>query len=246
MTRKAGSLSRWHTAKTLRWRLRPFSPSRLTRPLRMLFTRMDYNHFKPRWLSNLYNSITVGKYYPEEKHPVSRMLFAIYEPVCNFVLEHRKLTVISALVLMIITVPVYFQLGSEFMPPLNEGTILYMPTTLPGISVTEAANLLQIQDKILMTFPEVERVFGKAGRANTSTDPAPFSMMETTVVLKDKSQWRRGMTWEKLIDEMNEKMQIPGVTNAWTMPIKARIDMLSTGIRTPVGIKIYGPDLNAN
>ena len=129
------------------------------------------------------------------------------------------------------------------MPPLNEGTILYMPTTLPGISVTEAANLLQIQDKILMTFPEVERVFGKAGRANTSTDPAPFSMMETTVMLKDKYQWRQGMTWEKLIDEMNQKMQIPGVTNAWTMPIKARIDMLSTGVRTPVGIKIYGARL---
>ncbi|MGA2914424.1 MAG: CusA/CzcA family heavy metal efflux RND transporter [Sedimentisphaerales bacterium] len=211
---------------------------------RMLFTRMDYRHFKPKWLSNLYNSITVGKYYPEEKHPVSKFLFAIYEPACNFVLEHRKLTIALALILLVITVPVYLKLGSEFMPPLNEGTILYMPTTLPGISVTEAANLLQIQDKILMTFPEVERVFGKAGRANTSTDPAPFSMMETTVILKAKKYWRRGMTWEKLIDEMNQKMQIPGTTNAWTMPIKARIDMLSTGVRTPVGIKIYGPDLN--
>jgi len=211
--------------------------------IRMLFARMDYKHFKPRWLSNIYNAFTVGKYYPEEKHPVSRVLFAVYEPACNFVLEHRKLTIISAVVLMLITVPVYFQLGSEFMPPLNEGTILYMPTTLPGISVTEAANLLQIQDKILMTFPEVERVFGKAGRANSSTDPAPFSMMETTVILKDKSQWRPGLTWEQLIDEMNAEMQIPGVTNAWTMPIKARIDMLSTGVRTPVGIKIYGPNL---
>jgi copper/silver efflux system protein len=211
--------------------------------IRMLFTRMDYKHFKPAWLSKLYNTITVGKYYPEEQHPVSRRLFAIYEPACNFVLEHRKFTIISAIVLMVITVPVYFQLGSEFMPPLNEGTILYMPTTLPGISVTEAANLLQIQDKILTSFPEVERVFGKAGRANTPTDPAPFSMMETTVVLKDKRYWRPGLTWEKLIDEMNAKMQIPGVTNAWTMPIKARIDMLSTGIRTPIGIKIYGADL---
>ncbi len=211
--------------------------------IRMLFTRMDYKHFKPAWLSKLYNSITVGKYYPEEQHPVSRRLFAIYEPACNFVLEHRKFTIISAIVLMAITVPVYFQLGSEFMPPLNEGTILYMPTTLPGISVTEAANLLQIQDKIFMSFPEVERVFGKAGRANTPTDPAPFSMMETTVVLKDKQYWRPGLTWEKLIEEMNTRMQIPGVTNAWTMPIKARIDMLSTGIRTPIGIKIYGADL---
>ncbi|MGD0784864.1 MAG: CusA/CzcA family heavy metal efflux RND transporter [Sedimentisphaerales bacterium] len=212
--------------------------------IRMLFTRMDYRHFKPKWLSDLYNSITVGKYYPEEKHPVSKILFAIYEPACNFVLEHRKATIISALILLVLTVPVYFKLGSEFMPPLNEGTILYMPTTLPGISVTEAAKLLQTQDKILMSFPEVERVFGKAGRAGTSTDPAPFSMMETTVVLKDKKYWRAGLTWEKLIDEMNQKMQIPGTTNAWTMPIKARIDMLSTGVRTPVGIKVYGPDLN--
>ena len=211
--------------------------------IRMLFARMDYKHFKPRWLSNIYNAITVGKYYPEERHPVSKVLFAVYEPVCNFVLEHRRLTIIGAVVLMLITVPVYFQLGSEFMPPLNEGTILYMPTTLPGISVTEAANLLQIQDKILMTFHEVERVFGKAGRANSSTDPAPFSMMETVVMLKSKEQWRPGLTWEQLIDEMNTRMQFPGVTNAWTMPIKARIDMLSTGVRTPVGIKIYGANL---
>jgi Cu(I)/Ag(I) efflux system membrane protein CusA/SilA len=211
--------------------------------IRMLFTRMDYKHFKPAWLSKIYNTMTVGKYYPEEQHPVSKRLFAIYEPACNFVLEHRKFTITCAAILLIATIPVYFQLGSEFMPPLNEGTILYMPTTLPGISVTEAANLLQIQDKIFMTFPEVERVFGKAGRANTSTDPAPFSMMETTVVLKDKRYWSKGMTWEKLIDKMNKAMEIPGVTNAWTMPIKARIDMLSTGIRTPIGIKIYGADL---
>jgi Cu/Ag efflux pump CusA len=141
------------------------------------------------------------------------------------------------------TVPVYFRLGSEFMPPLNEGTILYMPTTLPGLSVTEAAKLLQIQDKILMSVPEVERVFGKAGRAGTSTDPAPFSMMETTAVLKDKEFWRPGLTWDRLIAELDTKMQIPGVTNAWTMPIRARIDMLTTGVRTPVGIKVFGPQL---
>jgi len=211
--------------------------------MRMLFTRMDYKHFKPRWLSNIFNSMTVGKYYPEEKHPVSNVLFRIYEPLCNFVLKHWKLTLISAGLLMLLTIPVYFRLGSEFMPPLNEGTILYMPTTLPGISVTEAQKLLQNQDRILKSFPEVERVFGKAGRADTSTDPAPFSMMETTVVLKDKKFWRKGMTWEKLIDEMDRTIQIPGTTNAWTMPIKARIDMLSTGVRTPVGIKIYGSDL---
>jgi len=212
--------------------------------IRMLFARMDYHEFRPRWLAWLYNTLTVGKYYPEEKHPVSRVLFALYEPPCNFVLNHRRTTIVVALLLMIITVPVYFRLGSEFMPPLNEGTILYMPTTLPGLSVTEAGNLLQIQDKILTSFPEVERVFGKAGRANTSTDPAPFSMMETTVILKDKKDWRPGLTWDQLIDEINAKMQIPGVTNAWTMPIRARIDMLTTGVRTPVGIKIYGPKLD--
>jgi len=211
--------------------------------MRMLFTRMDYHQFKPAWLAKLYNTITVGRYYPEEKHPVSKVLFSVYEPACNWVLEHRTLTILSAVALMAVTMPIYFQLGSEFMPPLNEGTILYMPTTLPGLSVTEAANILQVQDKILKSFPEVERVFGKAGRANTSTDPAPFSMMETTVVLRDKSQWRRGMTWEKLLDEMDKQLQLPGVTNAWTMPIKARTDMLSTGVRTPIGIKVYGPDL---
>jgi Cu(I)/Ag(I) efflux system membrane protein CusA/SilA len=212
--------------------------------IRMLFTRMDYHRFRPRPLAWLYNTVAVGKYHPEEKHPVSRVLFAVYEPVCNFVLNHRWLTVFAAILLMAATVPVYLHLGSEFMPPLNEGSILYMPTTLPGLSVTEAANLLQIQDKILMSVPEVERVFGKAGRAGTSTDPAPFSMMETTVTLKDREQWRPGLTWDRLIQELDAKMQIPGVTNAWTMPIKARIDMLSTGVRTPVGIKIFGPQLS--
>jgi len=233
--------------------------------MRMLFTRMDYKQFKPRWLSNIYNNITVGKYYPEEKHPVSKILFRIYEPVCNFVLKYRKATLIGAGILMLLTVPIYFQLGSEFMPPLNEGTILYMPTTLPGISVTEASRLLQTQDAIIKTIPEVERVFGKAGRAESSTDPAPFSMMETTIVLKPESQWRKvqrwyswmpgflqapfrpiwrdRVTWEDIVNELDRKLQIPGVTNAWTMPIKARIDMLSTGVRTPVGIKIYGSDL---
>jgi Cu(I)/Ag(I) efflux system membrane protein CusA/SilA len=212
--------------------------------IRMLFARMDYRRFRPRPLAWLYNTLTVGKYYPEEKHPVSRVLFAVYEPACRFVLNHRKLTIIGALLLLVATVPVYLGLGSEFMPPLNEGSILYMPTTLPGLSVTEAANLLQVQDKILASLPEVERVFGKAGRANTSTDPAPFSMMETTVILKDKKDWRPGMTWDKLIAELDAKMQIPGVTNAWTMPIRARIDMLTTGVRTPIGIKIFGPKLD--
>lgn len=233
--------------------------------LRMLFTRMDYSHFKPKWLSNIFNSMTIGKYYPEEKHPVSRVLFKIYEPACNFVLRHTKSTIIAALLLIIITIPVYLKLGSEFIPPLNEGTILYMPTTLPGISVTGAQKILQVQDKIFKTIPEVERVFGKAGRAETATDPAPFSMMETTVILKPEKEWRKvkrwyswmpgfmqvpfrpiwsdRITWENIVSEMDKKMQLPGITNAWTMPIKARIDMLSTGIRTPVGIKIFGADL---
>lgn len=233
--------------------------------MRMLFTRMDYKHFRPRWLSNIFNAVTVGKYYPEEKHPVSKILFRIYEPACNFVLKYRKATIIAAAVLVLATVPVYLRLGSEFMPPLNEGTILYMPTTLPGISVTETQKLLQSMDKIIKTVPEVERVFGKAGRAETSTDPAPFSMMETTIVLKSENQWRKvhrwyswmpallqspfrpiwrdRVTWEDIVNELDQKLQIPGVTNAWTMPIKARIDMLSTGVRTPVGIKIYGADL---
>ena len=233
--------------------------------MRMLFTRMDYKHFKPRWLSNLFNAATVGKYYPEERHPISKVLFRIYEPACKFVLKHRKTTIITAGILMLSAIPVYLQLGSEFMPPLNEGTILYMPTTLPGISVTETQKLLQSMDKILKSTPEVERVFGKAGRAETSTDPAPFSMMETTVVLKPENQWRKvhrwyswmpdfmqtpfrpiwrdRITYEDLINDLDQQMQFPGASNAWTMPIKARIDMLSTGVRTPVGIKIYGADL---
>ncbi len=211
--------------------------------VRMLFTRMDDVHFKPKWLSNIVNTVTVGKYYPEDEHPISKRLFRVYEPACRFVLRHRKGTLIAALVLILSTIPIYFKLGSEFMPPLFEGDLLYMPTTLPGISVTEAQKLMQTQDKILKTFPEVERVFGKAGRAETATDPAPFSMMETTVLLKPRTAWRSGLTKEKLIDEMDAALRLPGVTNAWTMPIKNRLDMLSTGIRTPVGVKVLGSDL---
>lgn len=233
--------------------------------LRMMFTRMDYSHFKPRWLSNVWNTVTVGRYYKEDNHPISRGLFKIYEPVCRWVLDHRAITLGGALILMLSTIPVYMKLGSEFMPPLYEGTLLYMPTTLPGLSVTEAQKLLQAQDKILKSFPEVERVFGKSGRAETSTDPAPFSMMETTVMLKPMDQWRAKTRWysnfpefiqtpfrqiwpdhlskDELIDEMDQAMRFPGVTNAWTMPIKGRIDMLTTGVRTPIGIKIFGADL---
>jgi len=234
--------------------------------LRMMFTRMEPFRFRPRPLAWLVNKLAVGTYYPEEKHPISRLLFRLYEPVCRMVLRRPLLTIAAALALVVSTVPIYLRLGSEFMPPLHEGSILYMPTTLPGLSVTEAARLLQTQDKILRSFPEVETVFGKAGRAETSTDPAPLSMMETTVVLKPTEQWRKKPRWysswapsflaralrtawpdhishEELVSEMDQALKIPGTTNAWTMPIKARIDMLSTGVRTPIGIKIFGADV---
>ena len=235
--------------------------------LRMLFTRMDFPTWRPRALSWLVGQVTVGRYYPEERHPISRVLFWFYEPACRAVLRFPKSTIAAALLIVVSTIPIYQRLGHEFMPPLNEGSILYMPTTLPGISVTEAGRLLQTQDRILKSFPEVVTVFGKAGRADTSTDPAPFSMMETTVILKPRSEWRHKprwysgrapewlqasllrplwpdrLGWDELTAEMDAAMQIPGTTNAWTMPIKARIDMLTTGIRTPVGIKIFGPDL---
>ncbi len=191
-----------------------------------------------------------------EAHFASRFLSKHHRRLLKWVFIHRKLTIGILLSAMLVTVPVFLKIGQEFMPPLYEGSILYMPTTFPGISVTEAQKLLHVQDKILKSFPEVERVFGKAGRAETSTDPAPFSMMETTVILKPRDQWRRvprfgkflpsitrPMTFEELTSDMDKKMQFPGVTNAWTMPIKARIDMLTTGVRTPVGIKIFGADL---
>ena len=184
-----------------------------------------------------------GKIHSEAKNPVSRFLIALYYPVVRAVLRFKKTTIAIAALMLVLTVPSFMRLGSEFMPPLNEGMIFYMPTTLPGISVTQAGRILQLQDRILMNFPEVLRVFGKSGRAETPTDPAPFSMGETTVMLKPESEWRPGMTWDKLVAEMDQALRLPGVANAWTMPIKNRIDMLSTGIRTPVGIKIFGPDL---
>jgi Cu(I)/Ag(I) efflux system membrane protein CusA/SilA len=193
--------------------------------------------------SRILNGIFSKNYRHEETHPISKFLFKVYGPAVDFVVHHRIKVVISAVLIVLLTIPAYLKLGSEFMPPLNEGTILYMPTTMPGLSVTEAQKLLQQQGKLLKSFPEVKTVHGKAGRANTATDPAPLTMMETVVVLKDQSEWRSGLTWENLIKEMNEKMQIPGLTNAWTMPIKGRIDMLTTGIRTPIGIKISGDNL---
>ncbi len=184
-----------------------------------------------------------GRIISEQRHPISRTLQRLYAPVLRFALRFRWAVVVGAVLLTLLTVPPFMRLGSEFMPPLYEGTILYMPTTLPGLSVTEAGRLLQIMDQKLRAFPEVAWVFGKAGRAETSTDSAPFGMMEVVVELKPKNQWRPGISYEGLVDEMDRALQLPGVTNAWTMPIKARIDMLTTGVRTPVGIKIFGPDL---
>ena len=184
-----------------------------------------------------------GRIMPEARNPVNRFLIWIYRPVIRIVLKAKTLTIIAACVILGLTVIPAMRIGSEFMPNLNEGTLLYMPTTLPGLSVTKAAELLQTQNRIIKTFPEVASVWGKAGRANTATDPAPIEMFETTINLKPQNEWRAGITVDKLIADMDASLQFPGVSNAWTMPIKARIDMLSTGIRTPVGVKIFGKDL---
>jgi Cu(I)/Ag(I) efflux system membrane protein CusA/SilA len=184
-----------------------------------------------------------GRIMPEHKNPVNRFLIWIYRPAIELALKFKAATIAIALVVLALSLWPLSKLGSEFMPNLNEGTLMYMPVTLPGISVTKAAELLQTQDKIIKSFPEVESVFGKAGRAATATDPAPTEMVETVINLKPESEWRAGMTVDKLIAEMDRSLQFPGVSNAWTMPIKARIDMLSTGIRTPVGVKVYGKDL---
>jgi Cu(I)/Ag(I) efflux system membrane protein CusA/SilA len=184
-----------------------------------------------------------GKIVPEHKNPINRFLIFIYRPVIQAVLRAKTLVILLAIGALAVTIWPARQLGTEFMPNLNEGTLLYMPTTLPGISVTKAAELMQTQDRIIRSFPEVASVYGKAGRASTSTDPAPTEMFETVVNLKPKEQWRAGLTVDGLIAEMDKALQFPGVSNAWTMPIKARIDMLSTGIRTPVGVKVIGTDL---
>jgi Cu(I)/Ag(I) efflux system membrane protein CusA/SilA len=233
--------------------------------VRMLFARVDFGYFRPRWLAWTFNQVAVGRYYPEEKHPISRILFKLYETPCRFVIRHRVATIVTALVLVLTTIPVFTRLGSEFMPPLWEGDLLYMPTTFPGISVTEAEKLLQRMDQVLASFPEVDRVHGKAGRAETSTDPAPFSMMETVVSLKPRDQWRAKERWysswpawtkgllrrvwpdhidkDELVREMQAAMQFPGTSFSMTLPIKGRIDMLTTGVRTPIGIKVLGDDL---
>ncbi|HUI27322.1 MAG TPA: efflux RND transporter permease subunit, partial [Candidatus Kryptonia bacterium] len=237
--------------------------------MRLLFTHVRNFEFRPRWLARVASAVLVGTIHSEETHPISRPLMRMYQPVVELSLRYRWVVVAAGGLIILATIPAYRRLGSEFMPPLNEGALLYMPTTLPGISVTEAARMLQMQDRVIRTFPEVERVYGKIGRAETSTDPAPFSMVETTVLLKPEEEWRERprwysswapdwlkgalrhvwrdrITWEELVygaDGLNQAMQFPGWTNAWTMPIKNRIDMLSTGVRTPVGIKILGADL---
>jgi copper/silver efflux system protein len=233
--------------------------------MRLLFMRMKNFEFRPRWIARAVNSIAVGKIHSEEEHPISRWLIRLYQPVVMWSLRKRWLVIGTAVALVAVTIPVFMSLGSEFMPPLEEGDLLFMPTTVPGISVREAQHLLQTQDRILSDFPEVARVLGKAGRADSATDPAPLSMMETVIQLKPKSQWRHKAVFydnwpafvkplcrrikpdvistDELVAEMDNALHLPGVSNAWTMPIKNRIEMLTTGMRTPVGIKIYGPDL---
>ena len=185
-----------------------------------------------------------GRIMPEAKNPVNRVLIWLYRPIIAAVMRWKKLTIALAVIVLAVSVYPASRLGSEFMPTLNEGTLLYMPASLPGMSITKAAELMQTQDKIIKSFPEVESVFGKAGRANTATDPAPTEMFETVINLKPQAEWRPGMTTDTLIAELDKALQFPGVANAWTMPIKARTDMLSTGIRTPIGIKVFGKDLD--
>ena len=185
-----------------------------------------------------------GKIIPDMENPVARATMVVYKPVVRVIMRFPKSAILLALIAMAATLYPLTQLGSEFMPPLDEGDLLYMPTTMPGISITEAKNVLQQTDRIIRTFPEVEYVFGKAGRAETATDPAPLSMMETTIRLKDRKYWRKGLTTEALIREMDDAVKFPGLANSWGYPIKIRIDMLSTGIKTPVGLKFLGPDLD--
>jgi Cu(I)/Ag(I) efflux system membrane protein CusA/SilA len=184
-----------------------------------------------------------GRIMPEAKNPVNRFLIWAYRPIITLVMRFKVGTIVLALISMAITIYPARQIGSEFMPTLNEGSLFYMPASLPGMSVTKAGELLQTTNRIIKTFPEVESVYGKAGRAATATDPAPLEMFETVINLKPKSEWRDGMDVDKLIAEMDAALQLPGLANSWTMPIKARIDMLSTGIRTPVGVKVFGKDL---
>ena len=219
---------------------RLFKPLAFTKTFAMLFSSFLAVTLTPVLMTLLIR----GKVRPEDRNPVSHVLRLFYTPFARLALRFKKTVIFLALVVMAVTVVPFSRLGSEFMPPLYEGTLFYMPVTMPGASIGEAGKLLQYQDAVLASIPEVEQVFGKAGRAETATDPAPLEMFETVVNLKPQSQWRPGMTVEKLKAEMDAKLKMPGVVNAFTMPIKARIDMLSTGIRTPVGVKVLGPKLD--
>jgi Cu(I)/Ag(I) efflux system membrane protein CusA/SilA len=234
--------------------------------LRLTFTHLRNFTFRPRLFAKAANALFVGRIHSEDHHPVSKGLIRLYEPACRWSLRHKWAVIAGAAALFVATIPVFYSLGSEFMPPLYEEALFYMPSTMPGISIGEAQRALQVTDRLIKSFPEVDRVLGKAGRAETSTDPAPLSMFETVITLKPRSEWRKIPTWysswapdfikplfrhftpdtispEQLVDKLNEVVNLPGVSNAWTMPIKARIDMLSTGMRTPVGLKIHGDDL---
>jgi len=234
--------------------------------LRLFLTNLKNFNFRPRWLCRAVNGVLVGTIRSEDRHPISRRLIKLYEPVAAWSLRQKWVVIGIAIALVLVTIPAFRNLGSEFMPFLDEETLFFMPTTMPGISITEAQRLLQVTDRIIKQFPEVDRVLGKAGRADTSTDPAPLSMLETVITLKPKSEWRRIDTWysswapewlkgilrpitpdrissKELVSQLNDALRIPGLSNAWTMPIKARIDMLTTGVRTPVGIKISGSNL---
>jgi copper/silver efflux system protein len=235
--------------------------------LRLLIMRVERFDFRPRWLCSAVNALLVGKIRSEETHFLSRRLMQVYEPVVRWTLRWKWAVIGGAAAIVVFTIPIFTKLGSEFMPPLDEGAVLYMPSTMPGISIAQAQTLLQATDRILGRFREVDRVLGKAGRAETSTDPAPLSMLETVIILRPRSEWRHVETWysswapewikptlrhitsdtissEELIHLMDQSLKVPGLTNSWTMPIRGRIDMLTTGMRTPVGLKISGGDLD--
>jgi Cu(I)/Ag(I) efflux system membrane protein CusA/SilA len=233
--------------------------------LRLLVTRTEPFRLRSRVVSRIANRVIVGKFHSEERHPLNRLLMRIYEPSIRWALKRKWVVIAGFLGLLVFTLPVLSKLGAEFMPQVEEGSILYMPSTMPGISISEAQRLLQLSGRIIKQFPEVDHVLGKAGRAETSTDPAPLSMLETIITLRPKAEWRGKETWysawsprwlksvlrrftpdrisyRELVAEMDAALQIPGVTNAWTMPVRGRLDMLTTGIRTPLGIKVSGTD----
>ncbi len=218
---------------------RLFTPLALAKTFSMAFASI----FAITLVPALMVTFLKGHILPEAKNPINRVCIAAYQPVLRVCLRFRYLVLAAAVVVMGVTAFPFTRLGSEFMPPLYEGDLLYMPITVPGISIAEAQRILTWQDERIREVPEVALVFGKAGRADSALDPAPLSMIETIVQLRPRDQWRKGMTIEKLVAELDQKTMMPGVQGAWTMPIKARIDMLATGIRTPIGIKVFGPDL---